>query len=59
MTSEAYYLKGNEERRKGNFHAAINYYMEALALDPDSPAKVAKEALEEILSFRNNDAYNP
>ena len=38
---------------------ALNNYMEAIALDPDSPAVQAKEMLESILNFYNKDAYNP
>lgn len=33
--------------------------MEAIDLDPESPAVEAKKMLEEILNFYNKDAYNP
>ena len=33
--------------------------MEAIALDPDSPAVVAKEMLDNILGFYCKDYYNP
>jgi len=59
MTAEEYYKQGNEYRRQGNFQEAINSYLEAIALDPDSPAAEAKRMLDEILNFYNKDAYNP
>ena len=59
MTAEEYYLQGNEYRRQGNWQEAINCYMEAIALDPDSPAVYAKQMLDDILNFYHKDAYNP
>ena len=59
MTSEEYYQHGNEYRKKGNWQMALNSYMEAIALDAESPAVQAKQMLENILNFYNKDAYNP
>lgn len=59
MTSEEYYQHGNEYRKKGNWQMALNCYMEAIALDAESPAVQAKQMLENILNFYNKDAYNP
>lgn len=59
MTAEEWYKKGNEYRRQGNFQEAINSYLEAIALDPQSPAVEAKQMLDDILNFYNKDAYNP
>jgi len=59
MTAEEYYQKGNEYRRQGNWQEAINHYMEAIALDPESPAVQAKEMLDDILNFYHKDYYNP
>ena len=59
MTAEEYYRLGNEYRKKGNWQMALNNYMEAIALDPDSPAVQAKEMLDDILSFYHKDYYNP
>ena len=58
MTAEEYYQKGNEYRRQGNWQEAINHYMEAIALDPESPAVQAKEMLDDILNFYHKDYYN-
>lgn len=59
MTSENYYLKGNEFRRRGDFRQAMECYLEAIALDPESPAVQAKEMLDSIFAFYCKDLYNP
>lgn len=59
MTAEDWYNKGNKYRKQSNWQQAINCYMEAIELDPDSPAVEAKQMLEDILNFYNKDAYNP
>ena len=58
-TAEDYYLKGNEARKRGQWHEAINCYIQAIDLDPDSPAVEAKRMLDDIMSFYHKDAYNP
>ena len=59
MTAEEYYKLGNEYRKKGDWQMAINNYMEAIALDPDSPAVEAKRMLDDIMNFYCKDMYNP
>jgi tetratricopeptide (TPR) repeat protein len=59
MTADEYYRLGNEYRKQGNWQMALNNYMEAIALDPESPAVQAKEMLDQILSFYHKDYYNP
>ena len=59
MTAEEFYRLGNEFRKKGDWQQALNNYMEAIALDPESPAAEAKKMLEDILDFYHKDAYNP
>lgn len=59
MTAEEWYRKGNEFRKQSDWKHALDCYMEAIALDPDSPAVEAKQMLEDILNFYNKDAYNP
>ena len=51
MTAEEFYRLGNEFRKKGDWQQALNNYMEAIALDPESPAVEAKKMLEDILDF--------
>ncbi len=59
MTAEDYYQQGNAYRKEGRWHDAINSYIQAIALDPDSPAVEAKRMLDDILAFYHKDAYNP
>lgn len=59
MTAEEYYQQGNEARRRGQWHEAINSYIHAIELDPGSPAVEAKRMLDDILSYYNKDMYNP
>lgn len=59
MTAEEYYQLGNEFRKKGNWQEALNNYMEAIDLDPNSPAVEAKKMLDDILNYYNKDMYNP
>ena len=58
MTDTLFYLQGNAWRKKGNWQMAINNYLEAVALNPESPAKQALEIANEILAFYNKDMYN-
>ena len=59
MTAEECYLKGNEARKQGLWHEAINCYLQAIELDPNSPAVEAKRMLDDIMAFYHKDAYNP
>ena len=59
MTAEQWYQQGNEARRAGQWHEAINCYIQAIALDPDSPAVEAKQMLDDIMAFYCKDMYNP
>jgi len=59
MTAEEWYQKGNEARKQGLWHEAINCYLQATALDPESPAAEAKRMLDDIMAFYHKDAYNP
>jgi tetratricopeptide (TPR) repeat protein len=59
MTAQDYYEQGNAVRKLGKWHEAINCYIQAIALDPDSPAVEAKRMLDDIMAFYHKDAYNP
>lgn len=37
----------------------MNCYLQAIALDPNSPAVVAEKILEDIMNFYCKDIYNP
>ena len=55
MTAEEYYNKGKEFQRAGVWHEAIHCYLEAIAIDPDSPAVQAKQMVEDILNYYCRD----
>lgn len=57
-TAYAYYLLGNAYRKQGNWQQAMNHYQEAISLDPDSPAKDARNMIVDILDFYNKDMFN-
>ena len=59
MTAEEYYQQGNAWRKQGDFKRALDSYMEAIVLDPESPAVAAKEMLDDIMNFYCKDYYNP
>ena len=59
MTAEEYYQQGNAWRKQGDFKRALDSYMEAIALDPESPAVAAQEMLDDIMNFYCKDYYNP
>lgn len=54
----AFYLRGNIYRKKNDWQQALNNYLAAIELNPDSPAKQAYEMLIKILDFYNKDMYN-
>ena len=58
MTDTLWYLLGNAWRKKGNWQMAMNNYHEAIALNPESPARHALDIANEILDFYNKDMYN-
>ncbi len=55
---EAYFLLGNAYRKLGEIRMALNNYLTAVELNPDSPAKTAYDAQIRILDFYNKDMYN-
>ena len=59
MTAQEYYELGNAARKRGQWHEAINNYIQAIDLDPDSPAVEAKRMLDDILDYYCKDMYNP
>lgn len=58
-SDEAYYLRGNAYRKKGDNRLALNNYLSAMELNPDSPAWQAHDMLMKILDYYNKDVYNP
>ena len=59
MTAQEWYEQGNAFRKESKWHEAINCYIQAIELDPDSPAVEAKRMLDDIMAFYCKDMYNP
>ena len=57
--AQVWYEKGNALRKESKWTEAINCYIQAIALDPDSPAVEAKRMLDDIMAFYCKDMYNP
>jgi cytochrome c-type biogenesis protein CcmH/NrfG len=53
-----YYLRGNAYRKRGDWQTALNNYLEAIELNPDSPAVHARQMAMDILNFYNKDMFN-
>lgn len=56
---EAYFLLGNAYSKKNAWQQALNAYCQAIEINPESPARLAYNHIQEILSFFNHDLYNP
>ena len=57
--AQEWYEQGNAYRKQSLWHEAINCYIKAIELDPDSPAVEAKRMLDDIYAFYCKDMYNP
>lgn len=56
---EAYTLRGLKHWALGNRSKAINDYLKAISINPESKAKQALASANAILDFHNKDLYNP
>ncbi len=56
---EALTARGMKHWGAGKRSLAINDYLAAIGLNPDSRAREALRAATEILDYRNKDLYNP
>ncbi|MDE7159224.1 MAG: hypothetical protein K2O24_00045 [Muribaculaceae bacterium] len=56
---EALTARGLRHWSCGDRAAAIKDYLAALRINPDSKAKMALKATNEILDYYNKDLYNP
>lgn len=56
---EALTLRGMKHWGAGHRSLAINDYLAAIRINPDSKAKAALSVANEILDYRNKDLYNP
>lgn len=56
---EALTLRGMKHWGAGKRALAINDYLAAIAINPESRARQALDAANSILDYRNKDLYNP
>ena len=57
--SEELYQQGNQYRQQNDWKHALEYYNEAIELNPESPARNAREMLLNILNYRCKEMFNP
>lgn len=57
-SDEAFYLRGNAYRKKGEWQQAMNNYLSATEINPDSPAQKAYEMVAQILDFTSPTLFN-
>ena len=56
---EALTLRGMKYWGAGKRSQSLNDYLAAIRINPDSRAREALKAANEILDYRNKDLYNP
>ena len=56
---EALFLLGNAYCKKNAWQQAMNAYCQAIEINPESPALMAYNHLQDIMNFFNTDLYNP
>ncbi len=55
---EAHFLLGNLYRKREDWQGALNEYQAAMDINPESPARMAYDAIQEVLAFYNKDMFN-
>lgn len=55
---EAHFLLGNLYRKREDWEGALNEYQAAMDINPESPARMAYDAIQEVLAFYNKDMFN-
>lgn len=58
-SDEVLTMRGMKYWGAGRRADALNDYLEAIRLNPQSRARLALKASQEILDYRNKDLYNP
>ncbi|NCC99499.1 MAG: tetratricopeptide repeat protein [Bacteroidia bacterium] len=57
-SDEAWFLAGNVYRKMENWQGAMNAYIKAMDINPESPAKAAYGMIVSILDFYDKNRYN-
>lgn len=53
------YLRGKIAVKQGQWDEAITRFSQSESLDPQGPAKEARQMLDDIMCFYHKDLYNP
>ena len=56
--ARALYRDGQAAMKRSAWGEAISLFLQSEALDPDGPAREAREMLDNIMAFYNKDMYN-
>ena len=56
---QLYFQRGKLHWRFGNRSQAITDYEHAVAINPQSPARIALDNAQDVISFFNPDIFNP
>ena len=51
-------LLGKAHYKLGNVRLALNSYLQAIEINPESPAQAAYDMAIKVLDFYNKDMYN-
>ncbi|MDD2951832.1 MAG: tetratricopeptide repeat protein [Parabacteroides sp.] len=57
-SDEAWFLLGRAHYKLGNVRLALNSYLQAIVINPESPAQAAYDMAIKVLDFYNKDMYN-
>ncbi|WP_455623499.1 tetratricopeptide repeat protein [Parabacteroides sp.] len=57
-SDEAWFLRGKAHYKLGNVRLALNSYLRAIEINPESPARAAYDMAIKVLDFYNKDMYN-
>lgn len=57
-SDEAWFLLGKAHYKLGNVRLALNSYLQAIEINPESPAQAAYDMAIKVLDFYNKDMYN-
>lgn len=55
---QAHFLMGNLFRKREDWEDALNEYQAAMDINENSPARLAYNAIQEVLAFYNKDMFN-
>ena len=55
---EAFLLMGHIYRKRSQWQEALQAYAQAMELNPDSPARYARQMISEIMDFYDKERYN-